>query len=74
MEEREHGKERLIPTRTVMHSPVGRQGLHSTLTRIHATGQEERNKPESSVAKLYSYIFRSQRARAQEQELYCLHL
>jgi hypothetical protein len=61
-----------------------------TLTRVLATGQEERNKPESSAAKALlltslgarvqeskssiAYIFRSQSARAQEQELYCLHL
>jgi hypothetical protein len=80
-----------------------------SLTRVLATGQEERNKPESSAAKLYclhlqepeskrargrallltslgaraqesksknsiAYIFRSQSAREQEQELYCLHL
>ena len=58
-----------------------------SLTRVLATGQEERSKPESSAAKLYClhlqeqecksknsivYIFRSQSARA--QELYCLHL
>ena len=51
------------------------------LTRVRATDQEERNKPESSAAKLYclhlqeqeskskrsiAYIFRSQSARAQE--------
>jgi hypothetical protein len=63
-------------------------GHQESLTRVLATGQEERNKPESSAAKLYclhlqepeskraraltAYIFRSQRAR--EQELYCLHL
>jgi hypothetical protein len=55
-----------------------------SLTRVRATGQEERNKPESSAAKALlltslgarvqeskssiAYIFRSQRARAQEQE------
>ena len=53
------------------------------LTRVLATGQEERSKPESSAAKLYclllqepeskskssiAYIFRSQSARAQEQK------
>jgi hypothetical protein len=46
------------------------------LTRILATGQEERSKPESSAAKLYCLHLQEQeaRARAREQELYCLHL
>jgi hypothetical protein len=55
-----------------------------SLTRVLATGQERRNKPESSAAKALlltssgareqeskssiAYIFRSQRAREQEQE------
>ena len=66
------------------HGPIY---VYPFLTRILETGQEERNKPESSAAKLYclhlqeqesksksfiAYIFRSKRAR--EQELYCLHL
>ena len=51
-----------------------------TLTRVLATGQERRSKPESSAAKLYclhlqeqecksfiAYIFRSQSARAPER-------
>jgi hypothetical protein len=61
--------------------------FHSVLLHAFATGQEERNKLESSAAKLYclhlqepeskskssiAYIFRSQSARA--QELYCLLL
>jgi hypothetical protein len=54
------------------------------LTRVHATGQEERSKPESSAAKALlltssgareqeskssiAYIFRSQSTRVQERE------
>ena len=43
-----------------------------TLTRVLATGQEERNKLESSAAKALLLI--SSGAREQEQALYCLHL
>jgi hypothetical protein len=41
------------------------------LTRVLATGQEERNKPESSAAKLYCLHLQepeSKRAREQERE------
>jgi hypothetical protein len=42
----------------------------NSLTRVHATGQEERNKPESSAAKLYCLHLQepeSKRARVQER-------
>jgi hypothetical protein len=45
------------------------------LTRVLATGQERRNKPESSAAKLYClHLQEPESKRAREQELYCLHL
>jgi hypothetical protein len=40
-----------------------------TLTRVLATGQEERNKPESSAAK--ALLLTSSGAREQEQEQEC---
>jgi hypothetical protein len=43
----------------------------TTLTRVRATGQERRNKPESSAAKLYCLHLQepeSKRARVQERE------
>ena len=46
-------------------------GSCSNLTRVRATGQERRNKPESSAAKLYCLHLQepeSKRAREQEQE------
>jgi hypothetical protein len=45
------------------------------LSRVLATGQEERNKPESSAAKLYCLHLQEQESKsARAQELYCLHL
>jgi hypothetical protein len=43
--------------------------LNVTLTRVHATGQEERNKPESSAAKLYCLHLQEQEARARARAL-----
>jgi hypothetical protein len=44
-----------IPTETV-------------IRRVLTTGQEEHHRPESSAAKLYSYIFRNRVQEAREQE------
>jgi hypothetical protein len=42
---------------------------HRTLTRVHATGQEEHSKPESSAAKLYClHLQEPESKRAREQE------
>lgn len=38
------------------------------IRRVLTTGQEEHHRPESSTAKLYSYIFRSRVQEAREQE------
>jgi hypothetical protein len=38
------------------------------IRRVLTTGQEEHHRPESSAAKLYSYIFRSRVQEAREQE------
>jgi hypothetical protein len=40
----------------------------SVIRRVLTTGQEEHHRPESSAAKLYSYIFRSRVQEAREQE------
>jgi hypothetical protein len=46
--------------------------LQSSVLHVFATGQERRNKPESSAAK--ALLLTSSGAGAREQELYCLHL
>jgi hypothetical protein len=38
------------------------------IRRVLTTGQEEHHRPESSAAKLYSYIFRKREQEAREQE------
>jgi hypothetical protein len=38
------------------------------IRRVLTTGQEEHHRPESSAAKLYSYIFRNRVQEAREQE------
>jgi hypothetical protein len=38
------------------------EGTICVIRRVLTTGQEEHHRPESSAAKLYSYIFRSQGA------------
>jgi hypothetical protein len=38
------------------------------IRRVLTTGQEEHHRPESSAAKLYSYIFRSRVQEARESE------
>ena len=40
----------------------------SVIRRVLTTGQEEHHRPESSAAKLYSYIFRNRVQEAREQE------
>ena len=42
--------------------------LNVTLTRVHATGQEERNKPESSAAKLYCLHLQEQECKRENGE------
>jgi hypothetical protein len=42
--------------------------LISVIRRVLTTGQEEHHRPESSAAKLYSYIFRNRVQEAREQE------
>jgi hypothetical protein len=43
--------------------------MWSALTRVHSTGQERRNKPESSAAKLYClHLQEPESKRAREQE------
>jgi hypothetical protein len=41
---------------------------HIVIRRVLTTGQEEHHRPESSAAKLYSYIFRNRVQEAREQE------
>jgi flagellar biosynthesis GTPase FlhF len=43
--------------------------IYISLTRVHATGQERRNKPESSAAKLYCLHLQEQEARARARAL-----
>jgi hypothetical protein len=38
------------------------------IRRVLTTGQEEHHRPESSAAKLYSYIFRKREQEARESE------
>ena len=38
------------------------------IRRVLTTGQEEHHRPESSAAKLYSYIFRKREQEARERE------
>ena len=40
----------------------------AVIRRVLTTGQEEHHRPESSAAKLYSYIFRNRVQEAREQE------
>jgi hypothetical protein len=40
----------------------------SVIRRVLTTGQEEHHRPESSAAKLYSYIFRKREQEARERE------
>jgi hypothetical protein len=42
--------------------------LRCVIRRVLTTGQEEHHRPESSAAKLYSYIFRKREQEAREQE------
>ena len=45
------------------------RNIHLTvIRRVLTTGQEEHHRPESSAAKLYSYIFRNRVQEAREQE------
>jgi hypothetical protein len=40
----------------------------TVIRRVLTTGQEEHHRPESSAAKLYSYIFRKREQEARERE------
>jgi hypothetical protein len=40
----------------------------AVIRRVLTTGQEEHHRPESSAAKLYSYIFRKREQEARESE------
>jgi hypothetical protein len=40
----------------------------AVIRRVLTTGQEEHHRPESSAAKLYSYIFRKREQEARERE------
>jgi hypothetical protein len=42
-------------------------GLVAVIRRVLTTGQEEHHRPESSAAKLYSYIFRKREQEARER-------
>jgi hypothetical protein len=42
--------------------------ISSVIRRVLTTGQEEHHRPESSAAKLYSYIFRNRVQEARERE------
>jgi hypothetical protein len=41
--------------------------LSPVIRRVLTTGQEEHHRPESSAAKLYSYIFRKREQEARER-------
>jgi hypothetical protein len=47
---------------------VGTRPSAYVIRRVLTTGQEEHHRPESSAAKLYSYIFRNRVQEAREQE------
>ena len=52
-----------------LNSPIKRHRLtNCVIRRVLTTGQEEHHRPESSAAKLYSYIFRNRVQEAREQE------
>jgi hypothetical protein len=46
---------------------VGWGKLKVVIRRVLTTGQEEHHRPESSAAKLYSYIFRKREQEAREK-------
>jgi hypothetical protein len=59
------------PQATVWTYPLALDTEGHRLTRVLATGQERRNKPESSAAKLYCLHLQEQECKPQAP---CLHL
>jgi hypothetical protein len=62
--------QQLVPSIHIVGSQGSDLGIQAwgVIRRVLTTGQEEHHRPESSAAKLYSYIFRKREQEARERE------